>query len=65
MIKKKGNTETQIARALSRDRKTVKRALLQTADNTFSREKRVSVVPFFVENFAEVFFVLNDHGIVL
>ncbi len=44
MLKKRGNTDTQIARALSRDRKTVKRALLQTADKTFSREKRVSLV---------------------
>jgi transposase len=44
LLKKRGNTDTEIARALGRDRKTVKQALLEPADKELKRPKRGSVI---------------------
>jgi transposase len=44
LLKKRGNTDTEIARVLGRDRKTVKQALLEPADKELKRPKRGSVI---------------------
>jgi len=44
LLKKRGNTDTEIARALGRDRKTVRKALIEPADKELKRPKRGSVV---------------------
>ena len=44
LLKKKGNTDAEIARALGRDGKTVKRVLTEPADKEFQRPKRGSLV---------------------
>jgi len=44
LLKKRGNTDTEIARVLGRDRKTVKKALIEPADKELKRSKRGSVV---------------------
>jgi len=49
LLKTRGNNNSQIAKALGRDRKTVKRALLQPADKEFQRRKRGSLVDSYEE----------------
>ena len=44
LLKKRGNTDTEIARALGRDRKTVRKTLSEPADKELKRPKRGSVV---------------------
>jgi transposase len=44
LLKKRGNTDGEIARALSRDRKTVRRALAEPADKKQQRPRRGSLV---------------------
>lgn len=44
LLKKRGNTDTQIARVLGRDRKTVRKALAEPADKELQRPKRGSVI---------------------
>lgn len=50
LLKERGNNNTQIANALGRDRKTVKRALLQPADKKLQRKKRGSLVDGYEDN---------------
>jgi transposase len=44
LLKKRGNTSTQIAHALGRDLKTVKKALIEPADKKYNQPKRGSIV---------------------
>ena len=44
LLKKRGNTDSEIARVLGRDRKTVRRALGEPADKGQKRPKRGSLV---------------------
>ncbi len=44
LLKKRGNTDGEIARALGGDRKTVRRALVEPADKKQQRPKRGSLV---------------------
>ena len=44
LLEKRGNSNTQIARALGRDLKTVKRALIEPADKNYHQPKRGSLV---------------------
>ena len=44
LLKKRGNTDAEIARALGRDGKTVKRVLAEPTDKEQRRPKRVSLV---------------------
>lgn len=44
LLKKRGNTDTEIARVLGRDRKTVRRALAEPADKELRRPKWGSLV---------------------
>lgn len=44
LLKKRGNTDTEIAKVLGRDRKTVRRALAEPADKQLERPKRGSLV---------------------
>lgn len=44
LLKKRGNTNTQIAGVLGRDMKTVKRALIEPADKKYNPPKRGSLV---------------------
>lgn len=44
LLKKKGNTDTEIARVSGRDRKTVRRALQEPADKELLRPRRGSLV---------------------
>ena len=43
-MKKRGNSDTEIAKVLDRDRKTVRRALAEPADKQLERPKRGSLV---------------------
>ena len=44
LLKKRGNTDTEIARALGRDRKTVRRALQEPAEKKLLQPRRGSIV---------------------
>ena len=44
LLKKRGNTDSEIARAMGRDRKTVRRALVEPAEKEQQRPKRGSLV---------------------
>jgi transposase len=44
LLKKRGNTDTEIAKVLGRDRKTVRKALAEPADKRLERPKRGSLV---------------------
>jgi len=44
LLRKRGNTDSEIARALGRDRKTIRRALLEPADKEYKRRKQLSLV---------------------
>jgi transposase len=44
LLKKRGNTDTEIARVLGRDRKTVRRALQEPAEKKLLQPKRGSIV---------------------
>jgi transposase len=44
LLKKRGNTDTEIARILGRDRKTVRRALQEPAEKKLLQPKRGSIV---------------------
>ena len=44
LLKKKGNTDTEIARVLGRDRKTVRKALQEPAEKELLQPKRGSLV---------------------
>lgn len=44
LLKKRGNTHSEIARAMGRDRKTVRRALVESAEKEQQRPKRGSLV---------------------
>ena len=49
LLKKRGNSNTEIARILGRDRKTVGRALAEPTDKTYQRSERGSLVDPFEE----------------
>jgi len=53
LLKKRGNTKSQIARTLGRDRKTVERALCEPASKKFVRKKRGSLVDAYEEKILE------------
>ena len=53
LLKKRGNTKSQIARTLGRDRKTVERALCEPASKKFARKKRGSLVDAYEEKILE------------
>jgi len=40
LLKKRGNSDTEIAKVLDRDRKTVRRTLTEPADKQLERPKR-------------------------
>jgi len=44
LLKKRGNTDTEIAKVLDRDRKTVRRILTEPSDKQLERQKRGSLV---------------------
>ena len=44
LLKKKGNTNTEIARVMGRDRKTIRRALQEPAEKELLQPKRGSLV---------------------
>jgi transposase len=50
LLNKRGNTNTEIAGALGRDRKTVARVLTEPADKKYQRPKRKSVVDAYEES---------------
>ena len=50
LLKKRGNSDSEIARVLKRDRKTVRQALLQPAEKEYQRPQRFSVVDGYDEN---------------
>jgi len=49
LLKKRGNSNTEIAKILGRDRKTVVRALTEPTDKTYQRPERGSLVDPFEE----------------
>ena len=50
LLKKRGNSDAEIARVLKRDRKTVRQALLQPAEKKYQRPKRFSAVDSYDDN---------------
>jgi transposase len=44
LLKKRGNTDAEIARALGRDRKTIRKALAEPADKEYQRRRQGSLV---------------------
>jgi len=50
LLKKRGNTNTQIAQVLGRDMKTVKKALIETADKEYNQPQRGSLVDGYEDN---------------
>jgi len=50
LLKKRGNSDSEIARVLKRDRKTVRQALLQPAEKKYQRPQRFSAVDGYDEN---------------
>ena len=49
LLKKRGNSNAEIARKLGRDRETIGRALAELTDKTYQRPERGSLVDPFVE----------------
>jgi transposase len=50
LLKKRGNSDSEIARVLKRDRKTVRIALQEPAEKKYQRPKRFSVVDAYDDN---------------
>ena len=49
LLKKRGNTKAQIARALGRDSKTIHQAIEESTDRTYQRKKPGSLVDGYEE----------------